>query len=619
MLLFLKGDFIFMSSSRVAISYNDLERSAKKAHDVAKKFDDYADELFSKVQKKISNYNGPWTGNINDAYCTVNTKISDLKTMSSKFDDYSDDLEDLLEECQHIDDTVANKVRRLSGRFARRNGIKYTVVDAYIMEMVYKSGTSAKDRRYLYEEQREDLYDRYEDIKDDIHYYYEGGKERKKSRWERFWSATLDVLGFVGSLATFIICPNPLSFAGMMFSLGGLVEDCVDAHVDKKNEDLAYEMMRDPENAAMAYRLREIDTLDDYYLKGDILDENDESAFNQDYKGRRKNALIWKGTKLFTDIGSFACSVIGIGQNIKGAKNLTGGKISKFFQAIHGKGSKEYGWNIYSDIVGLGDFLLTGFTGDGPSDWIPTDLDDIIKDGHSMFKSNVELDLNINIKALDSMQAPKLDLHLQLPGGEHPGLLTPPVLPPIELPGINNPINRIPGPSPIHIPGTPNSPFHDIMPFHPGNMPGLLTPPILPPVELPGINNPIIKIPGLSPIHIPGTPNGPAYNIMPYGHGKGPRLLVPPVKPPVIPPIKIPVPNTPGSIWHDIPVYPKGTFPAVKPIPLPVIIDKNDVIPLPKLEEYTIRPLKMPSYYHLPEIREIHISQMNSFVPLHSC
>ena len=63
------------------------------------------------------------------AYQTVSTKINESRTDYTRFETYSSDLDNLLDECKEVDDAVKSKVSRLTGDFKKANGIRDNVLE----------------------------------------------------------------------------------------------------------------------------------------------------------------------------------------------------------------------------------------------------------------------------------------------------------------------------------------------------------------------------------------------------------------------------------------------------------------------------------------------------------
>lgn len=114
--------------SKVIISYSSLKDSASEAKAVAKKLDTYADNLNNSIYKKLTNYSGNHTGNIQVAKTSTKAKISELEHKSSAYTTYSQDLKDLKDKCVETDNSVKTMISQLTATFKESHGIKNSEV-----------------------------------------------------------------------------------------------------------------------------------------------------------------------------------------------------------------------------------------------------------------------------------------------------------------------------------------------------------------------------------------------------------------------------------------------------------------------------------------------------------
>lgn len=128
---------------QVSISYKDLEDASKEAEKVAKRFDDYADELQQKIANKLSSYNGPWTSNLADAYSGITSKINELRADSQSFFSYSNDLSDLVTECKNVDVAVKTRISTLSGQFSQSYISQSSIVTGTLVKIFTSVGKAA--------------------------------------------------------------------------------------------------------------------------------------------------------------------------------------------------------------------------------------------------------------------------------------------------------------------------------------------------------------------------------------------------------------------------------------------------------------------------------------------
>ena len=94
----------------VAISYSSIKDASREAKSVARKLDDYADELVRSVYNKLNRYKGEWTGNISSASTSINNKVNELRTAAGEYETYATDLKDLREDCKETYKTVKSRI-----------------------------------------------------------------------------------------------------------------------------------------------------------------------------------------------------------------------------------------------------------------------------------------------------------------------------------------------------------------------------------------------------------------------------------------------------------------------------------------------------------------------------
>ena len=135
--------------SIAAISYKSLNNAAGEAKDVSKKLNKYASELNNTVYKKLNSYKGSWTSNLSSAKNSVHAKISQLENAADDYDDYSENLKELRDECKRVDKSVKSRVSKLTSQFKKNNGIRDSKIENAISFHLTKFGNSTSAGRWL--------------------------------------------------------------------------------------------------------------------------------------------------------------------------------------------------------------------------------------------------------------------------------------------------------------------------------------------------------------------------------------------------------------------------------------------------------------------------------------
>lgn len=353
---------------KASISYSDLHDASQEAHRVSKRFDDYADELQRKVLNKLGNYNGPWTSNMSNAYSLVSDKINELRTDCTRFEQYSTDLESLLDECKEVDEAVKSRVADLTADFKNANGIRNSAIENFLAYTFTSLGNSSALGRFLGNgrDARNMIADRLlQDIK--VWFNFEGGKELIKA-----WVVdTLKIVGAIIAVAAAVVaCVLSGGVAAAIFAAVALVSasvllgmTIVDSCVDAFHEGMAYAANQNPGDAALAYRLRNINSYSDLFRNGFILDEHDQTNFNQNYAYRRGVAIAWDGLRITAKIanlvGSIGSAITGIAsEGFKSLIDLNPGNILGFIGA-----GESFFTSLIEDGFQLSDLTNLDFTG----------------------------------------------------------------------------------------------------------------------------------------------------------------------------------------------------------------------------------------------------------------
>lgn len=262
----------------IAISYKDLSDASKNAKKVADKFEDYADELNSRVIKKLDNYKGDWTSNLSSARADVSAKVSAMMSMKSTFDAYSKDLDALGELCESTDKAVRTRVSELTTEFKKNNGIRNSKIENFCGYLFTSIGNSTANGRF--NGNTSDAQGAVEDYINQqikVWYNYEGGKDLIKG----ILVSALEIAAAVISVVLIAIgsVTGVLEIIAAVATVVLAVIGIVNAVVNIINESRAYNANQsgDP---ALALRLSNEDTLQSVLRDGNITDEANEGWLN---------------------------------------------------------------------------------------------------------------------------------------------------------------------------------------------------------------------------------------------------------------------------------------------------------------------------------------------------
>lgn len=209
----------------VAISYSSIKDASREAKTVARKLDDYADELVRSVYNKLNRYKGEWTGNISSASTSINNKVNELRTAAGEYETYATDLKDLREDCKETDKTVKSRISSLTASFKEDHGIRNSKVEYAINYLLTSAGNSSAAGRWLGE--GKDWIDGGIDyvrqsIKD--WFNYEGGKQFLKGIGEALLGAVIAIAGIVGGIAVLLGGPGVwAAIAAIAGIVGGII------------------------------------------------------------------------------------------------------------------------------------------------------------------------------------------------------------------------------------------------------------------------------------------------------------------------------------------------------------------------------------------------------------
>lgn len=396
--------------SKVAISYSSLTDAKGEAKALSRKLDQYADHLDSQVYKKLTSYSGPVTSNVSNAKTKLNGKISNLRSASTKYSNYANDIQDLKDECKRVDKAVKTKVSRLTAAFKKSHGIRNSHIENGFYYLGASIGNSSAGSRWVTDKIDEGSTG-IEYIKDSLKewYNYEGGKELIKGVLVGALEVAIAALAVVGAI---------LSGGALIAIIAGVVAGVIalaNGVINIANEVKAYKTTQN-DDPATARRYSREDTFQDTVRT------------EAEYNGSG-----WQVAAKVVDVVNTVCTVITVVNSLgKFAKNgykwATGNRTElkdikikdiftkDTFNAVKdkfgelGQAFKTGGWSTFKDY---GKFMTSDFLYNLKENYLNFDS---FKDGASSIKSIAGLakDLitdGINIKvAFDNIIAPGLTI-----------------------------------------------------------------------------------------------------------------------------------------------------------------------------------------------------------------
>ncbi|ROR31776.1 hypothetical protein EDD66_101394 [Mobilisporobacter senegalensis] len=114
--------------STLVVSYKDLEDMVKNAGKAAALLEEYADTIEDKVCRKLKEYSGNWTSNIDMADQLMKGKVERLRQKKEDFETLASNIETFKNNCKTADNNVKSAIQSLSGDFKNTYGIKENVV-----------------------------------------------------------------------------------------------------------------------------------------------------------------------------------------------------------------------------------------------------------------------------------------------------------------------------------------------------------------------------------------------------------------------------------------------------------------------------------------------------------
>lgn len=284
--------------SKAVISYSSLIDSANEAKAVAKKLDKYAENLNSSIYRKLTNYGGSHTGNIEVAKASTKAKISELEHTSSAYTTYSQDLKDLKDKCVKTDKAVKSRVSQLTATFKKNHGIKNSKVLNVINYCLTSIKNSTCVGRWI-----NNTVDKVESLKEyigqqiKVWWKYEGGKELVQG----IALSALDVVFAACAVALAVIAL--LSGGAIIVFVAAIVGAAImiaNARMNYINEFRAYNATHNNNDPALGARRSAENTV-------------------QDTIRRELDSKFWHNVATGIDVVNFVSTMISV---IDGAVNL---------------------------------------------------------------------------------------------------------------------------------------------------------------------------------------------------------------------------------------------------------------------------------------------------------
>ena len=334
--------------STLTVSYRDLGRASSDANTVAKRIGDYSNSLQREVVKKLNNYSGTWTGNMNSAKSQTEQKINDLNEEKRKYEKLSTDLSDLCEECKSTDVAVKGLVSSLTADFKQAHGIRNNPVENAIMNFLTSLQNCTFVDRWV-ESKLEDFMDNASDLYDRIKYWYnyEGGKEDLSAALTFIAEIAVALLSFALAIATFMAAALTLGSLLVFLASATLATiGILDAIANLKNECRASSLRgKDP---ATAKRLSDLNTAADTFTSSFMYGDGEYYEYNEFYNNISSGLKI---AKLVADIIKFVDGGLKLLTNL--GKWLSGSEGFKLTKLFSKSGIKAFLTDVRKNI---GDF-----------------------------------------------------------------------------------------------------------------------------------------------------------------------------------------------------------------------------------------------------------------------
>lgn len=291
--------------STAVIDYSKFTNAKSDAKTTSNKFEDYADELYSNIYKKLNSYSGTTTSNITSAISKAKSKYSELKEDESDFSSLATALSSLKTTCETVDKNVASKIEQLSQSFCDANNISVGYFEKTFTFL--SNGGNSVASRWL-----DEVFDSGEATLDylkeriDCWYEFEGGKELIVDLLKAAGAFAVAAIGFFIAAAA----SGPLALAGLIIATIGLVMTAlsVGVYIGATFAEYSHTQDGDYLAASQASKITDFD---------DLLD----------YMGFESLATIWRVTEVVVVVAGIVVSIAKVATGISATVSKVGSLI----------------------------------------------------------------------------------------------------------------------------------------------------------------------------------------------------------------------------------------------------------------------------------------------------
>ena len=244
--------------STVSISYSSLSSAARAASNASRRYENYSDKLYDDVYRKLNNYTGSRTWNIQSAQTRVSNKISELSANKSRCDKLSTQLNNLKTECQNVDKAVRNEVLQITTNFKENNNIKNSKIENFMGHFLIST-----DNKFSYIRTFKNFADKADAKKEELKrklkqwYDFEGGKDFLEGAANSIAEIAIAFVALAAAIAAVISAGWTV---GLVATIGGCIIKLTNEIFNLNGEFMA-NLTDDPSTAK---RRRKIDSLSEY-------------------------------------------------------------------------------------------------------------------------------------------------------------------------------------------------------------------------------------------------------------------------------------------------------------------------------------------------------------------
>lgn len=168
--------------AEIVLDYSEIKDSSRAAQKVADQCEDYADDLKRKVTKKLGDLKRGGSGNTNSATSYMNAKINELNKKATAFSNFSDDLDNFLNDsagAKETDKKAAKEIKSYSKIFLDNHGMSVGPITDFFMMLSNTFYNSTEFGQWL-KKMNNAWDDFWADAGRDLKYWYQcqGGKHK---------------------------------------------------------------------------------------------------------------------------------------------------------------------------------------------------------------------------------------------------------------------------------------------------------------------------------------------------------------------------------------------------------------------------------------------------------